>query len=353
VEGASVACACSKGGSGTQVCNAQGSYEPCSCEATTAGACSLAALKCDQYSADKLAGWALHKKVFEARNAKDYAKAICLALESIKSADTVLQGASHFESSHAWHGLGCRDLAFQEVETSLAVRPHGRSGWMETCAWCKQLGARCGACDTAATAPACPDERNGAALVKRALTTTHPITIVKCAAGKFPQPGFAFDVWEGSTSDDLKVPYNFHRVVLQESGALVAGTRREGTWHERSGAAQNTVNQLITADLDGDGTDEVVEESEYVRRGWIIGTVEVFAIKGEELVGAGSVPLTYSDGAMQDDPSKGTECTATWKLAPSGKGHIIEVTGTHASSGSKCVRGTQRHELRAGKLAKR
>jgi hypothetical protein len=36
--------------------------------------------------------------------------------------------------------LGRADLAKAEIESSLAARPQGRSGWKETCHQCKQLG---------------------------------------------------------------------------------------------------------------------------------------------------------------------------------------------------------------------
>jgi hypothetical protein len=106
----------------------------------------MESLRCDQFRTEGLEGWKLHKLVYDARLANEYAKVVCLASISIKTSDTVLEGASHYESSFGWAGLGCMDLAKEEIEASLTARPRGRSGWRETCARCRELGAHCDAC---------------------------------------------------------------------------------------------------------------------------------------------------------------------------------------------------------------
>jgi hypothetical protein len=93
-----------------------------------------------------LTGWKLHKLVYDAGAAKRYAEAICLAQNSVGAGDAVLVGASHFEASQAWEGLGCHDQAVAEVQASVAARPYGRSGWKETCDLCSRLRAQCDRC---------------------------------------------------------------------------------------------------------------------------------------------------------------------------------------------------------------
>ena len=108
--------------------------------------------------------------------------------------------------------------------------------------------------------------------------------------------------------------------------------------------------KLIAVDLDGDGTDELVEETELMRRGWIIGTVTVYAIRGKALETIGSVQSSYSDGAMKDDPKDATECSATWKI--DGRMLVFVAKKTGGPEAKSCVRGTERYELRSGKLTK-
>jgi len=89
---------------------------------------------------------ALQKQVYDARLAGRFAESICLAQRNLTASDPWLLGATHFEISNGWHGLGCNTLAIAEVTASLQIRPRAKGGWKETCDWCKQLGGPCEAC---------------------------------------------------------------------------------------------------------------------------------------------------------------------------------------------------------------
>jgi hypothetical protein len=111
--------------------------------------CSFTALKCDKYSTKGRAGAKLHELVYEARNAGRFAETICLASNSFDSGDSWLAGASHFEASYGWEGLGCHASAVTEIEASLSMRPRDKPGWKETCARCAELSGKCVACTSA------------------------------------------------------------------------------------------------------------------------------------------------------------------------------------------------------------
>ena len=203
VEGQSSACACPGGASGAQTCAASGAFGPCSCSAAdpstaTAGKCSLTALGCTKFPTNGQTGWGLHKLVFDARNAKRFEEAICLADHSRNSADKVLAGASNYEASYAWEGLGCRAEAVSAIEESLRVRPSDKNGWRETCARCDDLKANCNACET--TSPeriACPSTKTllaqvGPAMLARApkdMKWSNP-SVTLCIPIGLPQPGW-------------------------------------------------------------------------------------------------------------------------------------------------------------------
>lgn len=313
IEGQSSACACPNGSAGAQVCNSSGAFGSCLClgapatpVSSGAASCSVAALQCASFSSQGKTGWALHKLVFEARNAKRYAEAICLASNSISAADTVLAGASHFESAQAWQGLGCNANAITAITASLQVRPHHRDGWQETCDYCKALGAPCAECQESALRP-CPADAKAAALLGAVLKTSKKVTVMKCVAGRFPDPGWAFTAWVGERADDPAShggstdngqAAHLHHLVLRDTGAVVADTDREATWHERNDDEETKILRLQSTDFDGDGVEEIIEETEYSRRGWTIGSLAVLAIDGSNLNDALDVKLSYDNAGM-------------------------------------------------------
>lgn len=369
IEGQSSACACPNGSTGAQVCNSHGAFGSCSClgpsttpVASGSASCSMAALNCASFSSQGRTGWALHKLVFEARSAQRYAEAICLASTSISATDTVLAGASHFESAQAWHGLGCNANAIAAITASLQVRPHHRDGWQETCDYCKALGAPCAECQESALRP-CPAEAKAALLLGAALKTSKKVTVMKCVAGRFPDPGWALVAWVGDRADapashagsiDDGQAAHLHHTVLRDTGTVVANVDREATWHERNDDEETKTLRLQSTDFDGDGVDEIIEETEYQRRGWSIGNLAVLVVDGNDLNGTLDIKLSYDNGGM--DPERGpTSCKAAWSVSGTAKMRVLVVTSTVSSgpdASTECMNGVTKYELRGGKLVK-
>jgi hypothetical protein len=109
--------------------------------------CTLAALNCDQFSTQGRVGRKLHELAFAAEQAGRHAEAICLAQPNVASNDGWLAGAANYDTSRAWEGLGCHELAIAAIETSLRVRPRDKSGWSETCDQCRRIGGTCAPCE--------------------------------------------------------------------------------------------------------------------------------------------------------------------------------------------------------------
>lgn len=237
VEGASAACACPSGGSGAQVCNARGAFEPCSCVAPTTNpathvSCSLDSVKCDKFSTQGVAGWKLHQLVFEARNAKRYDETLCLAKINFTSAESVLAGASYYEASYAWDGLGCHAAAVEAIEQSLHVRPSDKNGWKETCARCAELRGRCDRCTAAppeVSRHACPSAEALTNKLGRTMLRYAPEagkwaepSVSQCTPIALPDPGWYVI---GSLHRDSPDRYfTFHMAVNAVSGMIVAAS---------------------------------------------------------------------------------------------------------------------------------
>lgn len=248
VEGATATCACPSGSTGAQVCSASGAYGPCSCtgsgvasepvsnagSVTEGSTCSVDALGCSQYSAGGKTGMSLHELVYKTRLAGRYAEAICLAQANLNgSTDTWLLGASHYEVSYAWEGLGCRTSAVVAIEGSLRERPSDKNGWKETCARCAELKANCKACEVAKTERiACPSMSQlaadvGAAMLARApsdTTWTAP-TVEMCIPIALPQPGWYVIGWVQQDSPDRE--FWFHLAVDARTSKVLAISEEE------------------------------------------------------------------------------------------------------------------------------
>lgn len=379
IEGQSAACACPSGETGSQTCEPKGKFGPCTCSGTSslsaqgdsAGAassgatakCSVAALQCISFSTRGETGWDLHKRVFNARKAKRYGEAICLAVHSLNASDKVLAGASYFEAAKAWKGLGCEAKAAAAIELSLRVRPRGRSGWKETCDLCVELGMPCASCRIKPAVEPCPSALDAAALLTLTFATTKKVSVLKCSPGSFPEPGWAFVAWVGEPADlehsagevgDGRASH-LHHVILGTSGVIIADISAEAGWHQRNNAEETNTLRLEAVDFDGDGTDEVVEESEYVRRGYAIRTLDVLAVKGAKLVSAFSLETSFDDSGMASEAGD-TTCAASWSISETAnRAHELVVTSTQASGpgAMKCIVGSKRYSMRGGKLTAR
>jgi len=217
------------------------------------------------------------------------------------------------------------------------------------------LGATCKACQREEEAP-CPTDLKAASLLSTVLKTGKKIIVLKCATGRFPDAGWAFVAWIGERADqsvnhggsiDDGQAAHLHHVVISTLGKVLADDNREATWHERNDDEDTTTVRLQAADLDGDGVDEVFEETQYTRRGWIIGALDAYGINRSALSSALHVQTSYDDSGMAREGGD-THCEATWEV---GRSELI-ITAKKASGPdvtTQCTKST-RYELRSGKF---
>ncbi|MCW5802016.1 MAG: hypothetical protein KIT31_06485 [Deltaproteobacteria bacterium] len=217
--------------------------------------------------------------------------------------------------------------------------------------------------------PSCPSDTDAAVMLARAFKTDDKITVLKCAPGSFPGAGWIFVAWVGDPTADLTpVPSSpnttteqalerlsaikdiarLHHSVISTAGALIADVQREPTFHERDGSESTTWARLEAADLDGDGNDEIVEETEYMRRGWVIGRVEVSLVRRDTLTSALVLQTSYSNAATEPMPGP-TTCKATWNVDSR---HLVviakEASGPRARE--ECLKGSRTYTLSGDKL---
>lgn len=226
---------------------------------------------------------------------------------------------------------------------------------------CSCEGPGLASAPSSATAPGadprpCPADTKAAALLVAALNTTSKtskVSVLKCVPGRFPDPGWAFVAWVGDVSSD-ESPAHLHYTVLRETGAIVADLNREATVHERNSGEETEIVRFQSSDLDGDGVEELIEENEYLRRGWVIGNLVVLRVENDRLVRKLHLRLSYNDGGMVPEGGV-TSCKARWTLSEAGKGRMIVITGIEASgpdASTTCITGTARYELRGGAFVK-
>ncbi|MBA3538559.1 MAG: hypothetical protein H0T79_02925 [Deltaproteobacteria bacterium] len=195
--------------------------------------CTLDALNCASFATNGLIGMKLHEVVYKAGLARRYAEAICLAQNSINSADKWLAGASYYETSLAWDGLGCRANAISAIEASLGARPNNKNGWNETCARCVDLKASCGLCQAVKSERIeCPGISQlamdvGTVMTKQApsdATWTNP-KVEMCIPIGLPHPGWYVLAWVQQDSPDRE--FWFHIAVDARTSKTVAISEAE------------------------------------------------------------------------------------------------------------------------------
>lgn len=372
VEGASVACACPGGGSGAQTCTKDGTYGTCACgsggapvtssgsASPKANACTVDALGCDKFAAGGATGWKLHKKVYEARNSKRPEEAICLARANLDASDKVLAGAASFETAHAWEMLGCKPQAQTSVDASLAVRPKGKSGWKETCAYCKSLGGACEPCKTAAAAT-CPDPKALRTLLAKAWKTDASALeeSIACAGGKFPEPGYVVAVVVDTKSSD-PAHYLWRLGVVTADGVAVA--KQDGEALRDRSLSADEIDAVAANDFDGDGTDEAVITSSFAYKySPSYSAVEVYAVKGGKLERTLHRGFSYVTKESEDEKTgdfiEGTPlCEGKYEIDDKHAlvitGKILEPLAKHPDDKAECIDGTERYVGKAGKLVK-
>ncbi|MEZ4403832.1 MAG: hypothetical protein R3B06_27665 [Kofleriaceae bacterium] len=87
------------------------------------------------------------------------------------------------------------------------------------------------------------------------------------------------------------------------------------------------------ADLDGDGTDELVTTLEASPRGVFTTTLAITTVAGDELAVSEGIPIGYDDSASDAEPPGPTSCAADLRVVPDpdGRGQLIEVTASAAT----------------------
>lgn len=150
-------------------------------------------------------------------------------------------------------------------------------------------------------------------------------------------------------ADDDAPQYTHSMFVLDADGVIVASVQL-GAYSERDmlKSQDERVTDLRSADLDSDGTDEVLLDKNEGR--WAVESkLDVFQISGKQLKLGLSVPLGYSDGGKSEHP---TSCTGRWTL--SGR-QIVVTNGERTGPERERVcppPGTTAYALQGGKFFK-
>jgi hypothetical protein len=113
-------------------------------------------------------------------------------------------------------------------------------------------------------------------------------------------------------ADDDATQYTHDMFVLDADGAIVASVQLGAYSARDMGKSQDErVTDLRSADLDGDGTDEVLLDENQGR--WAVESkLDVFQVSGKQLKLGLSVPLGYEDGGKSEHP---TSCSGRWTLS--------------------------------------
>jgi hypothetical protein len=100
------------------------------------------------------------------------------------------------------------------------------------------------------------------------------------------------------------------------------------------------------ADLDGDGTDELVKVMEISKHGYTLVTASVLRVRGGALEQIDGPVVAYDDSAVEP----GTASSCEGAVALQGRQIVITVKNRHGDPDSCLAVGRHAFELRAGKL---
>ncbi|MCE9574509.1 MAG: hypothetical protein K8W52_15280 [Deltaproteobacteria bacterium] len=179
------------------------------------------------------------------------------------------------------------------------------------------------------------------------------ITVDGCVAGRFPGAGIAVSASVG-TADGESAP---RFAVLGEDGAAIA--RNDGGADKARFDSIGALSGLQAADLDGDGTDELIatETTEY-KLSPTTEAVVVYAIKAGKLAPL----LRRGYGYVTAEDSEGNEGTALCDgaVAVAGTPPVLTITGKLAAPAAEikkakaaCVDGVEAYAMKGGALVKR
>jgi hypothetical protein len=164
---------------------------------------------------------------------------------------------------------------------------------------------------------------------------------VRCTGGNFGKPGwFVYATYESEGQ------------TMAASGILAADGHGELVAHSVVGILPWNVDEATyqAADLDGDGTDELVEVLHESHRGFELVTASVLRLRGgtlEEIDG----PLVSYDDSAREVPSEATSCEG--ELALRGRQLVITMKNRKGDLDRCLAVGQHAFELRGAKLMER
>jgi hypothetical protein len=164
---------------------------------------------------------------------------------------------------------------------------------------------------------------------------------LRCTGGLFPAPGFFVEAWDNRFTPDRSLVR--HRLIISyDDGRDLAsapdvdeGLRLDDhRW------------QFRTADLDGDGTDELVVSHNFDHHGHSASTASVIVVDDRKLVQPTDDPIVFALG----EPDEPERCTGKLTSQPAGKLTQV-VTQITKTKGAPCPdRGRHVYGLRDGAL---
>lgn len=216
-----------------------------------------------------------------------------------------------------------------------------------------------GGIDEKAPVPACPPETELAARLREQWEVPPDATldVVACARGRFPRPGWLVAAFIDTADDESE--QRIEVIAADGGGAIAALADGSAPAFDRfdTGAGDG----WEAADLDADGTDELLQVEEWFQTAVRSTTLAVFRIDGAALREVGRLRLAFDNhGAKAISAPRIVTCSSQHALSDGGDGtrHIlvqgtVAVTGRQAAStaASNCpLPGTHRYRLIDGKL---
>lgn len=193
-----------------------------------------------------------------------------------------------------------------------------------------------------------------------AIKPEQQVDSASCAAGAFPEPGFAITAWitPKDTSKGGPELFDYRSQIVDASGAVLADLVDPDADDPRMWLNGSTPKVQV-ADLDGDGAAELITtEDEITREDSDTSSLTVYQRSGATLVEAGTIETRKIDPGLANggdpvDPNNpyGVDCAATIAMDPAKPGITLEWTSKRgAKAETTCATGTQVYVLRAGKL---
>ena len=184
-----------------------------------------------------------------------------------------------------------------------------------------------------------------------ALSAGDTIDGVRCARTGARAIAAVAQVTRRPAGGDLS--YEEDHLVVADDGRVLA-RHRDG---DLAAAYHDLANPLTLAavDLDGDGTEELVESIYTEHRGVLATTLVVERVASGDVAPIARLPIALDDLAADVAADELLACTATWEL----RGRTIRVRGTITRAGARADRstcpapGARDYVLRRGRLVAR